>query len=89
MLTNLTTISSTMSGLSLLGVDDDKTSTIGSILTTSLTAGPYHVDIHHHYSYADNYINSLSDEQLASLEAKLEGTTIENKNENIKQLVIR
>ncbi len=70
MLAETTTISSTLSTLDTYGADEDLLTTVGSSLTTSLTAMPNY-RVHNYYYYGDSYVKSLSDIELAKLESKL------------------
>lgn len=61
--TTLTLGSSTI--LDYLDVDSDLLTTLATTISTSLTASHPINNYHYHYYYADNYIKSLSEEQLA------------------------
>jgi len=85
-MTDSTLTLGTSTTLDYLGVDDDTKSTILTTVTSSLSA--YHPvnNYHYHYYYSDNYIQSLSDEQLAKAEELL--TQKEVELQKPKQLVL-
>lgn len=70
------TLTSSLLTLDHYNVDPDTITTIGSTLSTSLVATPK-IDIYHHYQTGNSYIESLSDEQLASLDSMLSQKNID------------
>lgn len=89
MLAETTTISSTLSLLDAYGANDDVLTSVASTLTTSLTMYPRY-DPHRIYYVGDNYIQSLSNEDLELAEKILNDKieTVEKEQVKVKQLKI-
>lgn len=89
MLAETTTISSTLSILDAYGANDDVLTSVASTLTTSLTMYPKY-STHRIYYVGDNYIQSLSNQELVYAEKELNKKldSIEREQVKVKQLKI-
>lgn len=89
MLAESTTISSTLSLLDSLGANDDVLSSVATTLTTSLTMYPRY-DPHRVYYVGDNYIQSLSKQELVLSKELLTNkiNSLEKEQVKVKQLKI-
>ncbi|MDO4995949.1 MAG: hypothetical protein Q4E69_02100 [Bacilli bacterium] len=76
----------TSTTLDLLKVDEDTKSSLLTTTTTSLTSAHPINNYHYHYYYANSYIESLSEDQLATADELLKQKELEL--EKPKQLVI-
>lgn len=89
MLAESTTIGSTLSILDAYGANDDVLTSVASTLTTSLTMYPKY-STHRIYYVGDNYIESLSKQELILAEKLINEKidTVENEQVKVKQLKI-
>ncbi|MBR6948595.1 MAG: hypothetical protein IKH54_00240 [Bacilli bacterium] len=89
MLAESTTIGSTLSILDAYGANDDVLTSVASTLTTSLTMYPKY-STHRIYYVGDNYIQSLSKQELVLAEKLINEKidTVENEEVKVKQLKI-
>ena len=89
MLAESTTIGSTLSILDAYGANDDVLTSVASTLTTSLTMYPKY-STHRIYYVGDNYIQSLSKQELVLAEKLINEKidTVENEQVKVKQLKI-
>lgn len=89
MLAESTTIGSTLSILDAYGANDDVLTSVASTLTTSLTMYPKY-STHRIYYVGDNYIQSLSKQELILAEKLINEKidTVENEQVKVKQLKI-
>ena len=85
-MTDTTLTLGTSTTLDLLKVDEDTKSSLLTTTTTSLTSAHPINNYHYHYYYANSYIESLSEEQLATADELLKQKELEL--EKPKQLVI-
>lgn len=85
-MTDTTLTLGTSTTLNMLKVDEDTKTTLLTTTTTSLTASHPVNNYHYHYYYANSYIESLSEDQLASADELLKQKQIEL--EKPKQLII-
>ncbi|MBQ8131114.1 MAG: hypothetical protein IJ193_01335 [Bacilli bacterium] len=83
MIIDTSALTTTACSLSMCDSKEDTISSLVTTLSTYLTMGPRYVEVRN-YHMAQSYVDSLSDQQLASLIEK-----VENKEQNIQTNIVK